>query len=122
MCGRVLISEKLSFYWLRVQTREPDCLGSSPSSSKLSLKVKVLVAQSCLTLCDPWTVAHQPPLSTAFPRQEYWSGLPFPPPGGLPDPGVKPQSPALQADSLLSHLGSPTCHYLTSISSSVNWE
>ena len=39
-----------------------------------------------------WTVAHQALLSTRFPRQEYWSGLPFPPPGDLPDPGIKPQS------------------------------
>ena len=39
-----------------------------------------------------WTVAHQAPLSMAFPRQEYWSGLPFPSPGDLPDPGVKPAS------------------------------
>ena len=59
----------------------------------------------------PWTIAHQIPLSMGFPRQEYWSGLPFPSPGDLPDPGVKLASPALQADSLpLSHLGSPhTC-------------
>ena len=54
----------------------------------------------------PWTVAHQAPLSTGFSRQEYWSGLPLPSPGDLPDPGVEPVSPALQADSLLlSHLG-----------------
>ena len=50
----------------------------------------------------PWTVAHQAPLSMGFPKQEYWSGLPFPPPGDLPDPGIKPQSPALQVDSLSS--------------------
>ena len=42
------------------------------------------------------------PLSKEFPRKEYWSGLPFPSPGDLPDPGIKPMSPALQADSLLS--------------------
>ena len=53
-------------------------------------------------LCNPWTVAHQAPLSTEFSRQEYWSGLPFPSPGDLPDPGIKPGSPALQADSLPS--------------------
>ena len=56
----------------------------------------------------PWTVAHQAPLSVGFPRQEYWSGLPCPPPEDLPDPGIKLTSPALHADSLpLSHLGSP---------------
>ena len=49
----------------------------------------------------PWTVAHQSPLSMGFSRQEYWSELPFPSPGALPDPGVEPRSPALQADSLL---------------------
>ena len=52
-------------------------------------------------------VARQAPLSMGFPRQEYWSGLPFPPPGGLPDPGIEPVSPTLQEDSLLlSHQGS----------------
>ena len=59
-----------------------------------------LVAKSCLTLVTPWTVAHQAPLSMGFSRQEYWSGLPFPSPGDLPDPGIEPRSPALQADSL----------------------
>ena len=47
-----------------------------------------------------WTVAHQAPLSVGFPRQECWSGLPFPSPGDLPDPGIEPRPPALQADSL----------------------
>ena len=42
----------------------------------------------------PWTVAHQTPLSMGFPWQEYWSGLPFPPPQGLPNPGIKPTFPA----------------------------
>ena len=49
----------------------------------------------------PWTVALQAPLSMEFSRQEYWSGLSFPSPGDLPNPGIKPRSPALQADSLL---------------------
>ena len=49
-----------------------------------------------------WTVAHQAPLSVRFSRQEYWSGLPLLSPGNLPDPGNKPATPALQADSLLS--------------------
>ena len=57
--------------------------------------------QSCPTLCDPMACnLHQAPLSTGFSRQEYWSGLPFPSPGDLLDPGIKPISPALQADSL----------------------
>ena len=46
-----------------------------------------------------WTVACQAPLSLEFPRQEYWSGLPCPPLGDLPNPGIKPESPAWQADS-----------------------
>ena len=50
----------------------------------------------------PWTVAHQAPPSMEFTRQEYWSGLPFPPPGDLPDPGIEPESPTLQADALPS--------------------
>ena len=45
--------------------------------------------QSSLTLHDPWTIAHQAPLSMGFPRQEYWNGLPFPPPGDLPNPGIE---------------------------------
>ena len=48
----------------------------------------------------PWTVAHQAPLSMGFSRQEYWSWLPCPPPGNLPNPGIEPRSYALQADSL----------------------
>ena len=50
----------------------------------------------------PWTVAHQAPVSVGFPRQEHWSGLPFPSPGHPPNPGIKPRSSALQADSLPS--------------------
>ena len=56
----------------------------------------------------PGTVAHQAPLSMEYSRQEYWSGLPFPTPGDLPDPGIEPRSPALQADALPSEpQGSP---------------
>ena len=69
---------------------------------QVARQVKVLVAHSCPTLCNPWTVDCQVPLAMGFSRQEYWSGLPFPSLGNLPDPGVKPGSPALQADSLSS--------------------
>ena len=56
----------------------------------------------------PWTVACQTPLSMEFPRQQYWSGLPFLPSGDLPNSGIEPRSPALQANDLpLSRLGSP---------------
>ena len=72
----------------------------------------LLLLFSCSVMSDsfatPWTVACQASLSMGFSRQEYWSGLPFPPPGDLPDPGIEPGSPAFQADSLsLSHLESP---------------
>ena len=59
-----------------------------------------LVAKSCPTLATPWTVARQAPLSMGFSRQGYWSGLPFPSPGDIPNPGIEPMSPELQADSL----------------------
>ena len=63
-------------------------------------KVKSL---TCVRLfAIPWTVAHQAPPSMRFSRQEYWSGLLFPSPGDLPDPGIDPRSPTLQADSLPS--------------------
>ena len=68
-----------------------------------------LVVQSCLTDSTTlWTIVHhQVPLSLGFFRQEYWSGLPFPSPGDLADPGTESMSPVLQADSLpLSHQGS----------------
>ena len=56
----------------------------------------------------PWKVAYQPLLSIGFSRQAYWSGLPFPSPGDLPNPGIEPWSPALHTDALpLSHQGSP---------------
>ena len=84
-----------------------------------------LVYKSFLTLVTPWTIACWAPLSMGFPRQEFWSGLLFPSPGDLPDPGIEPTFPALQVDSLqLNHQGSPlvaittpenpttSCHFL----------
>ena len=61
-----------------------------------------VVTKLCLTLVTPWTEAHQAPLSMGFPREEYYSGLPFPSLGELPNPGIEPRSPALQVDSLLT--------------------
>ena len=66
----------------------------------------VLVTRLCST---PWTVAHQFPLFMGFLRQEYWNGLSFPYPGDLPDPGIKPGSPTLQADALLSEPPGEPC-------------
>ena len=64
----------------------------SPTPGK---KVKVSINQSSPTLCNPIDVARQAPLSMEFCRQEYWSGLPFPTPEDLPDPGIEPTSPAV---------------------------
>ena len=66
------------------------CLGKCKSLSYVQLFV------------TPWTVARQAPLSIGFSRQEYWSGLPCPSPGDLPNPGIEPESPTLQVDSLPS--------------------
>jgi len=61
-----------------------------------------LVAKSCAALANPWTVAHQVPLSMGFPMQKYWSGFPFPSPGYLPHPGMEPVSLALQINSFIT--------------------
>ena len=72
----------------------------TPFDPKVKVKVKSLSRVRVFE--TQWTVAHQAPLSMGFSRQEYWSGLPFPSPGDLPDPGIEPGSPALQADILTS--------------------
>ena len=76
---------------------------------RVKAPLSCLIAKLCPTLCHPMDcIACQALLSMEFPRQEYWSGLLFPFPGDLPNPGIEPGSPALQADSLpLSHQGSP---------------
>ena len=72
-------------------------------------KVKVNSLSRVRLFATPWTVAHQAPLSMGFSRQEYCSGLPFPSPGDLPNPGIEPGSSALQADALPSEPpGKPT--------------
>ena len=73
-------------------------LATKPSSPPL-------ICFSCVRLfTTPWTIARQASLSMGFSSQEYWSGLPLPSPGDLPDPGIEPRSPALQADSLPTEL------------------
>ena len=62
-------------------------------------------AKPCPPVATLWTIACQPPLSLVFSKQEYWSGLPFLSPGDLPDPGIEPRSPELQADSLPTGVG-----------------
>ena len=69
-----------------------------------NFKVKVKSLSRVRLFVTPWTVAYQAPQFMEFSRHEYWSGLPFPSPVDLPDPGIKPGSPTLQADTLLSEL------------------
>ena len=88
------------------------------------LKVKVLVAQLCPTLCDPMdcsppihedcrrAVVHQAFLSMEFPRQEYWTGLPFVSPGDFPDPGIEPGSPELLEEREIMYSFIPLPSYL----------
>ena len=72
-----------------------------PCGKYLTLQGEWVKSLSCIRLFEtPWTVAYETPLSIGFSRQEYWSGLPFLSPGDLPDPGIEPGSPVLQADSL----------------------
>ena len=69
---------------------------------RLAKSVKVKSLSRVRLFATPWTVAYQASQSMGFSRQEYWSGVPFPSPGGLPDPGIEPPSPTLQADTLPS--------------------
>ena len=78
------------------------CFRNRNMCGKTIKKVKVKSLSHIRLFATPWTIAHQPPLSMGFSRQEYWSGLPFPSPGDLPNPGTEPGSPALQADALPS--------------------
>ena len=72
------------------------------AATNMETEVTVLIAQLCPTLCSSLDCSHQASQSMEFSRQEYWSGLPFPSPGDLPDPGIEPGSPALEADVLTS--------------------
>ena len=92
-----------------IKTFLPFVSAEVSSISLLYLKKKVKSLSHVLLFVTPWTVAYQAPPSMGFSRQEYWSGLPFPSPGDLPDQRIKPGSPALQADALpSSHQGSPS--------------
>ena len=81
-----------------------------PECGKAFTRVYVDVIRSVMSdiFGTLWTITHQAPLSMGFSRQEYWSGLPCPPPGDLHNPGIEPRSPALQEDSLPTEpLGKP---------------
>ena len=98
-CG--FLEEQKVFQQASAAPGEKNGVASSGSNHEvLNTRQCVLVAQLCLTLCDPMDYSPQAPLSMGFSRQEYWSGLPFPSPGDLPNPWIEPGSRALQADSL----------------------
>ena len=80
----------------------------------LKVKVNVKALSRVRLLATPWIVAHQAPPSMAFSRQEYWSGLPFPSPGVLPNPGIKPRAPALQAVSKRNQSNFPLTIFILS--------
>ena len=87
--------------WLR--DGQKACLTFFPAKlSFLNVRSEVKLLSCVRLFVTPWTVAYQAAPSMGFSRQVYWSGLPFPSPGDLPDPGIKPESPALQADALPS--------------------
>ena len=77
-------------------------LAKSVSPDNIKHKVESEVAQCVQLFATPWTLAYNTPPSVGFSRQEYLSGLPFPSPEYLPNPGIEPRSPALQADALTS--------------------
>ena len=85
------IGRQIIYYWATRKAR------------LLTIVIVIMKSLSRVRLvATPWTVANQAPPSMGFSRQEYWSGLPFPSPGDLPDPGIEPGSPALWADALPS--------------------
>ena len=87
--------------WKNFLTRPSVSVRSQPLLLQFALLLCVLSRFSRVQLFAVlWTIACQAPLSMGFSRQKYWSGLPFPPPEDLPNPGIEPRSPALQADSL----------------------
>ena len=87
-----MVSNLEVYTWLYIQ------IGRGTEAIKWFKKKKCVYVLSCVWLfATLWTVAHQAPLSTVFPRQEYWSGLPFPPVENLPNPGIEPTSPASPA-------------------------
>ena len=95
MCRQLLM------LWLEKEVRKNDILNSG---RHVKVKVKVKSLSRLWLFETPRPVTYQASQSMGFSRQEYWSGLPFPSPGGLPDPGIEPRFPTLQADSLPNEL------------------
>ena len=105
--GRGLISKPITLHTLNAH--------SFLHVTHTSMKLKVKLLSHVQLFVTLWTIAHQTPPFMGFSRQEHWSGLPFPSPGNLPDPGIELRSPALQADFLPSEELS-VCHsYLNKV-------
>ena len=85
---------------------------SKERTNRVCIYMKVKSLSRVQLFATPWTVAYQAPPSMGFSRQEYWSGLPFPSPKDLPDPGIEPGSPAFQADALTSEPPGKPCIYI----------
>ena len=83
-----------------VNVHLPRCFPKPRRKRKKKERKKVKSLSRVRLFETPWTVAYQAPSSMGFSRQEYWSGLPFPSPEDLPNPGIEPRSPTLQADAL----------------------
>ena len=111
VCG-AMSREKLKLRGTKWHTQ--GSAASKPWSTESEKGVKVLVTQSYL-FATSWTVVHQVPLSMKFSRQENWSWLPCPSPGDLPDPGIEPRSPALQAEALTSEPPGKPLHWHSDI-------
>ena len=123
-CGRLILRDNTCGTWALDQTD----LGLQSWFGHL-LSTDVCMRTQLLSLVrpfvTPWTSTHQAPLSKGFPKQEYWNGLPFPSPGDLPNPGIKPASPTWQMDSLpLSHqpISSDDLRSWSLTSSTLRWE
>ena len=110
-CRRGVGASILQLLWLTLkgynhckQTKVEDIREFSPGSSPLCMYVHAKSLSRVRLFVTLWTVAHQAPLSLGFPREEYWSGLPFPSSGDLPNPGVKPASFALAGEFFTTEL------------------
>ena len=95
---------------------------STSIQQNMEMEIWCLVTKLCLILATPWTAACQAPLSMGFPRQEYWSGLPFPSPGDLPNPGTEPVSPALAGRFITNESPRMPCLLTERMNEQPRWE
>ena len=125
----IILTQESSLHLLCLLHWQVDSLPLVPPWSPICGSCSCCLLSQVWFFCHPMDGSPQAPLSMGFPRQEYWSGVPFPPPGALSDPGIAPASPAWADSVLLSHQGSPytaiTCsqfsYFLSAISFSVKF-